>query len=472
MFMKKLFLLSVILANLLAVRAQETLLFDFDTQLPGGNWPWDKWGGVSSIEVVDNPDISGDKVAKITCVTVAGQQPGFFMIMPELQSSDDFAGFSMKIKSDFNQLRFTFTIEDGSGQKGNWTTFPVYTANGNWQTIDFPFIPAMKNFNFNKITLNATCWEPLTLPATFTYYIDDVTLVNDYKIAAGETKTGAIYRSGTYKNIIFTADEEGNVGKLQLTGQAEPLPVNGVVKFKKTFPEGKWYTIGFPFDIDSVYCADYEEGRPLQYFKTGETNSDYSLKTYDIENGYFHHYDQSTTDPDRYKIAAGGYVIQPLNSLEGKELTFVSAGAPILTNSNVVSLNAEYALLANPAVTEINHINGAGLHRYYDFETGGETDFELLPGDIARGLKPFDAIIVKKGDEASFLTINDIDTDMPTGIDAITGKENADNRVIKTHYYTLQGTEIRQPVAGGIYIVKKIYASQKTEVKKYSANGF
>jgi hypothetical protein len=460
--MKRLFLLLIILANLLTVRAQEAFLFDFDNTLPGDNWPWTAWNG-ASIEVVDDPDLPGNKVAKITCQTSGGKepQPAFYMRMATIQSRSNFAGFTMKVKSDFHQLRFTYTWEQpGVGQKGNWSTFPLYTANGAWQTMDFPFVNA-DPIDFNRIVLNATCWDPYSLPLTFTYYIDDVTLVNDYKIAPDETKTGAIYKNGAYKNIIFTAEETGNVGKLQLSA---PLTVNGVVQLKKTFQESECYPIGFPFDIDSVYAAGYEDGRALQYFKSEEANNDYRLRTYNGENNQFDDYDNSATDAERYKIVAGGYVIQVLAHLAGKELTFVSVNTPVLTNSNAATLNSEYTLLANPAVTDINYVNGAGLHRYYDFGTGGETGFGLIPGDIARGLQAFEAIVVKKGDDPSFLTISEIDTQ--TKISLINEEDEANDPVIKTQYYTLQGIEVRQPFTDGIYIVKKVRTSQKIETVK------
>jgi hypothetical protein len=382
-----------------------------------------------------------------------------------------FGGFSMKVKSDFPQLRFTYTLEQGTaGQKGNWTTFPDYTANGTWQTMDFPFLEAQRNIDFKRIAVNATCFAPVILPTTFTFYIDDITLVTDYKIAADETKTGKIYKHGAYENIIFTADEAGNVGKLKQTvntnptNNDEPLEVRGNVQLKKTFQEEQWYPIGFPFDVDYVYAAGYEEGRALQYFKSGEAGNDYRLRTYNGENNEFNDYDNSATDADRYKITAGAYVIQLSTSLAGKELTFVSANAPVLTNSSTVTLASEYTLLANPAVTAINYINGAGLHRYYDFGTGGETEFGLMQGDITRGLQPFEAIIVKKGDDPSFITISEIDTQ--TKIDLINDGNEANDPVINTQYYTLQGLEVRQPITGGVYIVKKVYASQKVQTIK------
>ena len=38
--------------------------------------------------------------------------------------------------------------------------------------------------------------------------------------------------------------------------------------------------------------------------------------------------------------------------------------------------------------------------------------------------------------------------------------------VIKTEYYNLQGQMIKYPVLNNVYLVKKTFASQKTEVVK------
>jgi hypothetical protein len=44
--------------------------------------------------------------------------------------------------------------------------------------------------------------------------------------------------------------------------------------------------------------------------------------------------------------------------------------------------------------------------------------------------------------------------------------DDANDPVIQTLYYNLQGIKVQQPATGGIYIVKKVHKSQKTEVGK------
>jgi hypothetical protein len=49
-----------------------------------------------------------------------------------------------------------------------------------------------------------------------------------------------------------------------------------------------------------------------------------------------------------------------------------------------------------------------------------------------------------------------------TGVESAT----ADDQVIRVEYYNLQGMRISAPVANGIYIVKKVFASQKVKTEK------
>jgi hypothetical protein len=43
---------------------------------------------------------------------------------------------------------------------------------------------------------------------------------------------------------------------------------------------------------------------------------------------------------------------------------------------------------------------------------------------------------------------------------------NNDDTITETRYYTLQGVEVQKPVPGNMYIVKKVYASKKSEITK------
>jgi hypothetical protein len=208
--MKRLFLLSIILVNSLAAGSQDVLLFDFDAILPGGNWPYDKWGGVSSIEVIDDPTFMGNKVAQITFNGTFNPNaaPGFLMQMLIPQSRDDFEGFTMKVRSDFNQLIFFFTLENGGidPNVGNWTTFPAYTSDGGWQTLNFPFIPSMGSINFNRIALNLSCHNSTAVPSTFTLWIDDLILIR---------KTSAV--KGTHNDPVNVNCKKGILHVQNLT---------------------------------------------------------------------------------------------------------------------------------------------------------------------------------------------------------------------------------------------------------------
>ena len=187
--MKKVFIF-LFATSFLALNAQNVLLFDFDNTVPGVlgqyTWPWTAWGGLTINEgktaVFDDPGMLGNKVAK---VVYDGTTAGPGMIIPLLASynSNNYAGFSIKMKSaDATGLVFTFTIENGGTQGGNWSSFPGYTGAGAWQTIEFPFTTTgnkpTKTFGpFDRICLNFNSHS--TLPAC-TVYMDDITLIQNF----------------------------------------------------------------------------------------------------------------------------------------------------------------------------------------------------------------------------------------------------------------------------------------------------
>jgi hypothetical protein len=158
--------------------------------------------------------------------------------------------------------------------------------------------------------------------------------------------------------------------------------------------------------------------------------------------------------------ANAGYIIQFPTAFEGKEVTFISEDNPTLKNVTESGLNFNatgYHLVANPSVKNLT-LETANKYYIYNSETN---NFALLQNGTAV-IKPFEAFIVVNGVDASQLKSS-------LNIEEVTALESLNiigDKVIKTEYYTLQGVKIQQPAVEGIYIVKKVYESQKAEVSK------
>ncbi len=310
--------------------------------------------------------------------------------------------------------------------------------------------------------LNPTKEDLFTYAAVAKLFIPNNTLI----IAADETKTKGDYINGNYTDVIFVSDET-STGQL-IIPSGETLTVNGVVKYQKEFIPKKWYPIGFPFAIESIYCAGFEgigEGTDLEIYDgttaDNGTTGDFWLKSYDGISNTFAYSAQFE--------AGVGYAIQFPNDFAGEEVTFISVANPVLSNTNVpVSpLNTEYTLVANPSVANVITITGAENYYMYDYSTNGKFNDKCLGSDLSgKSLKPFEAMIATKGVDAADLrsvTVEEQET-------AIGGVDVANDQVIEIRYYNLQGIEIPEPATNGIYIVKKIYESKRVEIVKTFIN--
>jgi hypothetical protein len=262
--------------------------------------------------------------------------------------------------------------------------------------------------------------------------ITPVPLPFDFTIEATAEASATAYNPAFFGDIIFKSTDAS-------TGQLKDIPteglqVNGVVKIEKTFAFDKTYSIGFPFAIASV------------------SNEAYILESY---NGTINQFE------DASEIEAGaGYLIQFQTPEETEEattnVTFTSATNPTLYNASNTSVPSGYSLVANPLVINLTElIDGAAAFYVYNF---AEQTFALV--EEAYSLKPFEALVaVKDVDEPLY---DDIGNGFPINLENI----DASDPIVDIKYYTLQGIELQQLSENGVYIVKKIYASQKAEVVK------
>jgi hypothetical protein len=313
----------------------------------------------------------------------------------------------------------------------------------------------------NYLTTKIGLWKSDSYPGNGLNFIPIE--FSDFVINTTAERRHSEYDRSIHGNIIFKSDET-HTGKLKEIPSG--LAVNGKVMLKKTVKAGKWYPIGFPFELSAVYCdafKDDSEGPYLTVHKeTVGVVGDYWLKSYD--GNAFQYADTIR--------AHQGYIIQFPTVFDDVEVSFISEDQLTLYNTTAPHspLATGYSLSVNPSVHQISAIGGTDFYYKYEYDNNNtyvadNNHFGLLKGANASNiaLKPFEAIITVTGVEQSQLR-STIGIDSTTGV-LPTGSESNDP-VIALKYYTLQGVEIPQPVKGGIYLVKKIHLSKKTVTSK------
>jgi M6 family metalloprotease-like protein len=233
--------------------------------------------------------------------------------------------------------------------------------------------------------------------------------------------------------------------------------VNGHIRVVKTVESKKWYSMGFPFDVANVYSETHGF---LSAWDTAD--GDYWLKTYNPaggteEDGGFEYADL---------IEAGqGYIIQFPEALTDKVVTFISELSPKLksgVSEDDLAVETDYSFVANPLTGELPLAPQRG---YYVYDQSENRFLRLESNDYT--LSPFEGVIVltRNFSEGSFRSA--IGTD---GSNGATGEEliptDANDPVIATRYYNLQGIEISRPLERNFYIVRQIHQSGKEETKK------
>jgi hypothetical protein len=255
----------------------------------------------------------------------------------------------------------------------------------------------------------------------------------DLVIGATDEVNAADYNPAVHGNIVFQST--ATTGQLKDI-PAEGLAVNGVVKVEKTFAFDIEYPIGFPFAV------------------VGATPSllvNYTLQAYNGTDNVF----EATTAT---AIAAGaGYLIKFVKP-EGSEatgvtVTFTSAPNPTLSGA-AATLSDGYHLIANPTTANLTALAGAQAVYVYDVATGKFVATETF------AVQPFEALVVAKGITGGLY--ENIGAGKGQGLNGIEGNDP----VIEVKYYSLQGQELNRFSENGVYIVKKIHASQKVEVAK------
>jgi hypothetical protein len=317
-----------------------------------------------------------------------------------------------------------------------------------------------------------------TLKVWYTAEAYGTTLFEDYTITTGNG-SGAKYYTTTFtvKNPIIWGDSEswsrGGGAPTEDDDVIIPVVSNGIyptipdettvktitfeygaevnllgslnaeaIKVDYKITGGQWYSIGFPFAIGNVYSNKYKAS--LTEDNGGSGN--FWLRTYDGEDFV----SASTIESGK------GYIIQFPVEFGEDWITFTSDGGITLNNNGSITGSDNHQLLANPALKK--YLLSDNTSNYYVLSEDG-TKF-LLNG--AESILPFEAVIKlpKQQSAPSFISTEE------RSVTAIGVPTTVSDPVIATHYYTLQGTEIQQPIENGVFIVKKVHASQTVETAK------
>jgi len=290
--------------------------------------------------------------------------------------------------------------------------------------------------------------------------IDDVAVyvMPALVIGPGETKYVSDYKGG---DIIIQSSEDPHTGVIstgQLDLQGLPLTVTGVVKFEQAFTAGKWYAVGFPFDVASVSC-DGVNLETYDYLGTGGSKGNYWLKTYNGEDNKFYYYNDSLGSTT---IDAGGYILQVPTGISEKTITFTSVSPITLTGTATFAIKTnDYLLTNNPWLTNNDVTNGVDANSYYTYESKYANNFGLSASTYT--LRPFESLVI-----ANNIAPDNLRSDLGTG--EVTGLPPALNlpndKPVTTEYYNLMGVKVAQPAGGNIYVVKTVFESGKTSVIK------
>jgi hypothetical protein len=249
------------------------------------------------------------------------------------------------------------------------------------------------------------------------------------------------------------------------------LTATDAVNVEYTIEAGKWYSIGFPFDISEIRSEWFDENewgalRPYKeslYEDTGDYG-DYWIKEYDY------------TSPFKYHTVEGmeagkGYIIQfPgwFNAEDGtNKIKFVSSGQTLSGSADIILDENEYQFVANPKLKTVQLQSEPEANTYYYAFNFGENRYDLLEGNATAALLPFEATIAIKVPPGTSQSMLARSISIDTGVTGIVIRPDVTNDpVVATHYYTLQGVEVKRPVESGVYIVKRIYASGEEKSEK------
>ncbi len=306
----------------------------------------------------------------------------------------------------------------------------------------------------------ATSQNLIAFKAAENLFIANTSSVDHLVVEAGASVSANDYVTG---DIVFKSNDASGAG--QLTDiPAGGLAVNGLVILQKTVSAKKWYPIGFPVELATIYCDEFKEGEDAGKLDIYDgTIGDFWLRTYDGTSFIY----SSTIDKDK------GCVIQFPTVFNNKEVLFISAPDQTLYNQSTISgLDDTYQMIASPSVANMSLLdgktNGLANSHYYVYTILEESNVRYSHSEGSTNiLKPFESVIaINVTGGAPVLKSIGMEGN-ETGLEEV---NVANDPIIEVHYYNLQGIEIPKPVTNGIYLVKKVYESRNVEIVKTFIN--
>ncbi|GHU67728.1 hypothetical protein FACS189413_03060 [Bacteroidia bacterium] len=367
--------------------------------------------------------------------------------------------------------------------------FAAYTTNDAYQVI--PVLDAttgtipLKNTSIAAIGVGATSYSGVTIPSTdqrgitrkaipdlgayeYNYHNDWLSTANNTTWAADanwsngtpiladtavinvnvNNKYPELSGDVTVESVVFAPGASLELGEFTLSATSG-------IQAQASVDSKKWYSVGFPFNIAEIYSKEYDvvladNNYWLQSYNGTAFTPIASEKSIAGNTGYIIQF------PDGYSESIVSYTSEEVEELGKGELNFDEEDVYVLQpNPTLARYPIDAATLA------------AGGKYIYKLSYDVPVGYVLVEEEAEDAfIEPFESVITFKSTSVSPAPKISLDTDVVTGIEKVANKE----AVVATQYYNLQGVRVgalrATPLQPGIYIVKTIYESGKSEVSK------
>lgn len=373
--------------------------------------------------------------------------------------------------------KLSFNISSGFGIDGNTSaSFALMInpedASKGWE-IKYKFNQGDYHSSFTNYVLTENDYITAAEPHDSNNYFDFITFVPETQWSGQEdnswdnvqnwtfglpVENGYVVIPATTPHSLEIPSEGKTIANLtfergatiDLTGD---LTVTNIIKVEEKVTNSRWYTIGFPFELDGVYYIDADMNVKLDAFVEG-VGGDFWLQT--LHNGAFNFITSFE--------GVESFIAQYPNFFINKKITYISeTGAKTLSQQELPTPAGyrSYELIANPNF-QVQTISSAGEDNNYYYIYDPEKNNYALLREGTYDMMPFEAIVMVKESDPSQLKAF-LNLDNSTGIN----DTDINPEIIKEiHYYNLQGNEIKVPVNNELYIVKYIFESGKEERRK------
>jgi hypothetical protein len=258
----------------------------------------------------------------------------------------------------------------------------------------------------------------------------------------------------------------------------------------------RWWTISFPYDVATIYSPNFN-GRRVDlkpHCEDGQGGFLYGsfwLQKYNGSlNRFYYSFEQEFGGSGEcedvifegvgYAIRFPAIILNNANQLADENLTrhivFESARGITLRNNPSAPKPDGFAMVGNHLLQN-TELRGANNYFFYNVATNN-----FLPAPNKTVISPFEAYISLKNNGsgsinfARAINADGAAVDAGNGIGGVViGSETVGlkpafdsnkGNVIEIRYYTIHGAEIKQPIPGHIYIVKRVYDTGVVETNR------